>query len=50
MLIGCEDKGFQKPLSSHPVYTGYCSYNNKVIHRKAVSEIKSVWLNNRPMV
>jgi ABC-type cobalt transport system substrate-binding protein len=47
VLTGCEDKGFQKPLSSHPVNTGYCSYNNTVINRKAVSEIESVWFNNR---
>ena len=48
MLTGCKDKGFQKPLLSHPVNTGYCSYSNKVIHRKAVSEIERVLFNNRP--
>jgi hypothetical protein len=36
VLTECEDMGFEKPLSSHSMSTGYCSYNNKVMHRREV--------------
>ena len=32
MFTGCDDRGFWKPLSSHPVSTVYCAYNNEVIN------------------
>jgi hypothetical protein len=34
----------QKPLSSHPMNTTYCSCNN----RTRVSEIESIWFNKEP--
>ena len=32
MFTGCDGRGFWKPLSSHPVSTVYCAYNNEVIN------------------